>query len=111
VVKFILLFLLFILVGCDSKWTWKPDPYAADSFSAAIYSSNGEKILASDPKFSDFTCFSSQNMLELKQNIEELKIYKDNQNRSEVKSMMFQLNRAAKLPPAQDSDNQYVDMN
>jgi hypothetical protein len=103
---------LICLTACETnKWSWVARPYMADSETQAIWSSQGESVKASDPNFGQFTCFDANNIIELKQNIEALKIYRENRNDPKVIAIMNQINRAARLPEYVDDRPEYADMN
>lgn len=68
--------LIFYLVSCASckKWNWKADPYEASSQHQDIMNQDGTVCACNDDCFDDFTCFTSENIAELRAAIETLNI-------------------------------------
>ena len=75
------IFLILNFFSCTTTpyttWDWKPSPYVADHEYQSIISVEGEvikEVYSKDPKFNDFTCFTSDDISSLKFNIERLRL-------------------------------------
>jgi len=75
-VKFVLnACVIFLIVSCGhTKWDWEADPYVADHKFESIINANDIEVFCNEPEFDDFTCFTSENIAELKFNIARLDI-------------------------------------
>lgn len=62
-----------MLSGCVTAWDWKPDPYMGDHEHKAVINADQNIIFAYEPMFSELTCFLSEDMKSLKENIERVK--------------------------------------
>jgi len=70
--KILLLGLGLLGSSCGSDFDWDPDPYVGDSVSQSLVNSEGLVIRSDEPRFDQMTCFTSQNISELRSAIAQV---------------------------------------
>lgn len=71
--KFLPLFLiLFSCASCNDRFEWDAKPYAADSKAQHLINKNGETVKCNQSAFDDFIAFPSQNIADLKAEIDRI---------------------------------------
>jgi hypothetical protein len=74
---------IFLIANCATTqcpWDWKSDPYEGDTENRQIINGDGKEIKCDQGEFNDFTCFHKDNIIELKFNIDRLKIPRRSKN-------------------------------
>lgn len=65
---------MIFLTSCEHTWDWQPDPYVADHIFKSVINADAVEVFCDQPEFDNFVCFPSENIEELKYNIEQLDI-------------------------------------
>lgn len=64
-----------LITSCETvQWDWEADPYEASYKYKSLMNADAIEIRFDSPGIDNFTCFTSENIAELKFNIERLKI-------------------------------------